>query len=215
MLKRLGVPLVVVLISSACADADKDIPTAPRDATPRSLQTSKSGGKSYRTLDERFARVDSVADGFAGMFLDEGTLVIRRKPARATQASIQAAVETEFGRDVDLAGVSVRFENADYGWLELSRWFVSLRGLLGTGLAHSLDIAEDRNRIVVWIHPGISVDAVLREIDARGVPRHAVEIEEKLPPKRAAYPPTLQDRVRPLWGGLQVWPDPLGWIQVL
>jgi hypothetical protein len=201
MLKRLGVPLVVVLISSACADADKDTPTAPDGAAPRSVQTLKSERKSHRTLDERFARVDSVADGFAGMFLDEGTLVIRRKPARATQASIRAAVETEFGRDMDLAGVPVRFESAHYGWLELNRWFESLRGLLGTGLAHSLDIAEDRNRIVVWIQPDMSVDAVLREIETRGVPREAVKIEARLPAKTRV---SLQDRVRPLWGGLRI-----------
>jgi hypothetical protein len=202
MLKKLGLPVVVVLLLSACADRDKGLPTAPGDATPGSVQAFKSAGKSHRTLDERFARVDSVADGFAGMFLARGMLVIRRKPGRATQADMRAAVETEFGRDIDLSRVSVRFENTDYGWLELNQWFESLRDLLGMGFAHSLDIAEDRNRIVVWTQPDMPVDAVLREIEARGVPRHAVEIEARLAAKKAAV--TLRDRVRPVWGGLQV-----------
>ena len=165
--------------------------------------------------DEQLA-LGSRIPGFGGAFVDAGgALHVYVLDPAAGGAAVDKAL-----------GAPANLHRGDFTFERLLAWKRALGPLLGVPGVLTLDADEARNRVTVGIARGIAaedrerLDAVLAE---RGVPSGAVVFREGEPfaplPLRveatridapavaAARPPasaSLQDKVRPVPGGMQV-----------
>jgi hypothetical protein len=143
--------------------------------------------------------------GFGGFFFDHDgapTVFLLDVSARA---EVQQALGPWLGsQGVDPAALRVR--GADYDWASLERWqgratgtVLAMRGVLW------VDADESRNRVTIGVERGMPAAQVRSAVARLGVPSAAVVVEEAEPVRLLA---TLQDRVRPVVGALQINFDP-------
>ncbi|MDQ3399231.1 MAG: S1 family peptidase, partial [Deinococcota bacterium] len=225
LLKRLtllGMAAVLVLAISSCSTTPQPEANDPGEGLPIT--------GSELSLDEQFAQVAEQVPGFAGLFYDEdGILTAYLKDtgeldiqAHATPSSpLASAISTVFGEDT-LAPTAVRDEagelitqstapqlriiRADYSFTELASAFrrAEVGGVLDIADAVTLDIDERQNRLFV----GVSNAEAQAEVEGRlarlGLAAVAT-VAVVDPPTELAR---LQDQVRPMVGGLQLFWGP-------
>ena len=105
-----------------------------------------------------------------------------------------------------LGAAALRVRRADYDWASLERWQGRATGTaLAMRGAVSVDADEARNRVTIGVERGMPMAQVRSAVARLGVPSAAVVVEEVEPVRLAA---TLQDRVRPVVGALQINFDP-------
>jgi hypothetical protein len=182
-----------LFLVSACSDRTE--PTAPDNTSaPVSLQPQLQG-----TADDPIALGRQVA-GFGGFYLDEqGTPVVYLK-----QAAERSNAERALGPFLQRQGLSpsqLRVLPARYDWAQLEDWQLRVSSeVLSIPGAVFVDADEARNRVTIGLERGAL--ARVSEVVARlAIPRDAVMIQETAPIRFAA---TLQSRVRPVVGGLQI-----------
>jgi hypothetical protein len=180
----------MVVFASACSDTTQ--PSSPPEGT--------SGLGPVQGPDDPVALARGIP-GFGGFFFDQDgvpTVYLRDLSARAQ-------VERVLGPWLARQGVRVaalRVRRADYDWASLERW----QGhATGTALAMRgavwVDADEARNRVTVGVERGTPAAQLRAAVARLGVPAEAIVVEEVEPVRLAA---TLQDRVRPVVGGLQI-----------
>jgi hypothetical protein len=177
-----------------------------RDATFDSPGTVDPHGsqKELRaaTIDDRLADLARRVPAFAGVHADERTVYVHLLDERpVTARTAIKGLREIYGAD-RFASRTIRTMSARYSFLQLKRWhdrvthrLLSLPGVVLT------DIDDGRNSIRVGVedvttHTGAVVTALTRY----GVPLEAVDIEET----GVDFMSSLQDRHRPLVGGLQI-----------
>lgn len=144
------------------------------------------------TLDGELLRMADAIPGFGGLFYDRAGFAT----VYLTDPSSQAGALTALGE--------VRILRGDYDFRQLDQWRAALRGILTLPGVVQLDVDETRNRVKIGVdrtQATRALDAVASEIKALGVPRAAVVIEPVAPLRQLA---TLQDRERPVRGGMQI-----------
>ncbi len=143
--------------------------------------------------------------GFGGFFFDhEGAPTVYLLDVSA-RVEVQQTLGPWLGsQGVDPAALGVR--RADYDWASLERWqgratgtALAMRGVLW------VDADESRNRVTIGVERGMPAAQVRSAVARLGVPPAAVVVEEAEPVRLLA---TLQDRVRPVVGALQINFDP-------
>jgi len=181
-----------LLLAGACSDQGE--PTAPssQPALP-SPELNLQG-----TADDPISLARAVP-GFGGFYLDHGTPVVYLKKA-AERGNAQRAL-APFFRTQGIQASELRILPAKYDWAELERWFTqaSAEVLAGPGGVF-VDADESTNRVLIGVEHGAA--ARVRGIVARlGIPAAAAIVKEVEPIGFAA---TLQSKVRPVVGGLQI-----------
>ena len=182
------------VLFNACSDTTQ--PTPASDV--------KVGFDPLQQPDDPVALVRDIP-GFGGFFFDRDgvpTVYLREVSARAQ-------VERALGpwlAGQGLRTAALRVRRADYDWASLERWQGRATGTaLAMRGAVSVDADEARNRVTIGVERGMSAAQVRSAVARVGVPSAAVVVEEVAPVRLAA---TLQDRVRPVVGALQINFDP-------
>ncbi|HZN11881.1 MAG TPA: hypothetical protein VFC61_09385 [Blastocatellia bacterium] len=168
---------------------------------PGGQQAQAEGDARYRSIDDRFAEVAQMVPSFGGFFIgaDKRLHVYLTDAAQAKAA--EAAIVTVFGRErIPEGGIHVL--EGKYGFLELKSWhdrqrFVTL-ALPGVVRA---SIRESRNRLEIGVQDALVIGQVEEQLAKLGIPREAVEIVVTKP---VELQQTLQDKARPVKGGIQI-----------
>ncbi|HEV8241806.1 MAG TPA: hypothetical protein VGS57_20755 [Thermoanaerobaculia bacterium] len=166
-----------------------------------------------RDADDELIALGKGIPGFGGMFRDaEGALhVYALDPAAAGTAVEKALGALPHATDEAPAIL----QRADFTFERLVAWKRALGPLLSLPGVRSLDADEAHNRVTIGIERGLATsdrERLEAALDAGGVPRRAVLLQEGEPfaalplvvDKRAAPPVGIQDKVRPVPGGVQV-----------
>ena len=200
---RLGVLLpFLAFAAGSCVDG----PTGP--ATPEKpasiLVAPPVQSVTPYTIDDYFEDIARNVPGFAGAYWakDGEFRVLLTDLSRATEA--QAALREYAGRSGPSRrpASAPRFIQADYDWRSLATWRRSARALLDLPGVVYLDIDESTNRLRLGVtSEGPSRELVDRSLISHFIPASAVQVESTTAVNRVA---TLQDRVRPTFGGLQI-----------
>lgn len=199
-------PSVLLLLAFATMGCVDDSPSPIVGSEPESASPSiGSSTHGPYTLDDAFEDVARRVPGFGGAYSDEqGRVHIYLKdPARAGAA--EDALKTAFA-DSRLASAlaqgSAEIEEAQFDYLELADWRRKSRVLLSTAGVVSLDIDERANRLVLGVSPsGPTVEQIEGRLPQIGIPSSALTLESQQPFRRLL---TLDDRVRPVKGGLRI-----------
>jgi hypothetical protein len=179
-----------IVLASACSDTTQPTPPAgPQVGLDATTQA-----------DDPVALVRAVP-GFGGFFLDEdGVPTVYLRDAARRAETERALRPWLLAHGLGVSAVQVR--RADFDWASLERWHgVTGREALAMRGAVWVDADEARNRVTIGVERGTSTAAVRAAIGRLGVPADAVVFQEAEPVKLAT---TLQQRVRPVAGGLQI-----------
>jgi hypothetical protein len=188
----------VAALATLAACSDQSQPSAP-DLPPDLARTQGQG-------DDANALARSVP-GFGGFFYDaqgRPTMYLTTSTARGAAERALAPYLQKHG--VAAAGIQTRL--AAHSWDQLERWHgrVSPAALAIRGAVY-VDADEALNRITVGAERG-AVGQVRASLARLGLPTSAVVVQEAAPVTFAvAAPkngPSLQGRVRPIIGGVQI-----------
>jgi hypothetical protein len=160
-----------------------------------------------RNIHDDFADIGMKVHGFGGMFIDEAkdTLYVYMVPGQPGDvAEVDKAISDVLGsRRPPQHHIAVL--QGQYTFLELQDWYSHMRprvlpmdGVVLTGI-------DDRNnRLKVGVETSAAASAVQAELDALGIPRQAVNLVRA---QVATVEGSLTDRIRPLYGGLNIQRD--------
>ena len=170
-------------------------------------QDQPSGQAAVSNIHDAFADIGMKVHGFGGMFVDEekNTLYVYLVPGQPGDvAELDQAITDVFGSKRPPEH-HIAVLQGQYTFLELQDWYSHLRprvlpmdGVVLTG------IDDGKNRLKVGVESFAAATAVQTELDALGIPRLAVNI---VLAGEATAEGSLTDRIRPLFGGLNIQAD--------
>jgi hypothetical protein len=168
---------------------------------PEPQVSAAAGTDNVQSYDDMLAEVARRAPGFGGVYRDDdGALVfVMKNPAMAPSA--EAALRSVFNME-NAEYAAVRVREGRYGFDELKSWQdVAGHAVLAKEGVVYTDIDERDNVLRV----GISDMGLRKQVEdayaAAGTPAEAVRVEYADPVRQVA---TLQQKVRPIAGGLQI-----------
>ena len=147
------------------------------------------------------AALARAVPGFGGLFLDESgapTVYLTDPGQRLSAQRALVGIASQHGFDAS----ALQVRKGEFTWRQLEGWFgpASKGALAERGVVYA-DLDEASNRVTIGVEnadAGGRARAALRRL---GVPDRAVLVRESRPIEVVA---TLQDRVRPVGGGLQI-----------
>lgn len=172
-------------------------------AGPASHGASLGGAVVDKTLDELFVDVGARVPGFAGTFVDgERLMILATNPSPAIAQAAKAAL-VDVMNDQSLASLEPVAVKAAHPFAQLKGWLdkvtPAVMGIPGVVLT---DVDDVNNRLSIGVEKLALLRTVIESrLVALGVPREAVSIEETAP---FHFQATVQDRHRPVVGGLQI-----------
>lgn len=171
--------LLAVLVTAATGLAPAASAAAPEELA-------------LRGFDRELYELGEVIPGFGGLFIDEQ----ERLNVYLTDPAVGALLHR-----ID---PQIQIRQGDFEIRELAQWRADLRPALSHADVVFVDLDESANRIRVGVSseiPADSVRSIREQMATAGVPGSAVVLETADPIYFAA---TLQDRVRPVPGSMQV-----------
>ena len=154
------------------------------------------------TGDDRLMAMAEKFPGFAGMFVDASTdtLYLYMTDA-AHEAVTEDAIAEALGEDAPRTS-NIRLFQATYSFAELNEAHKTMMpSVLGTSGVVLTDIDEATNRLTVGVLDQRAGAEVEKQLAALGIPPEMVNIETTDP---VTLEVSLQDRHRPVVGGLQI-----------
>jgi hypothetical protein len=198
-----GLGIFAVAIAGACADAP---PTEPRSSDSELAQLfgvpADPASHLFEGGDAHLARIAEEVPGFGGFFFDENRVlnIYMQGGARPMAAdALRGGLEVMGVSAADLQGA--RILEAQYNFAELAAMHRQVVPVLGLEGVVYTDADEAINRIAIGVENARAADAVRRAVAQAGLPAGAVVIREVEP---IHFMQTLQQRVRPVAGGLQI-----------
>jgi hypothetical protein len=180
----------------------------PTDALSQAEQQVSGFQRPLPTRDGVFARATTRLEGFGGMFVNEEENV-RYVYWQLHVPWRLAELDLTLSRTFGIAGLdsfNLQVLLAEFSFAELNEWHERLSpvvlAIAGTVLT---DVDEVRNRIQVGVESVEIQPLVAHAVVSLGIPLGAVLIEQVDPIFPQA---SLQDRHRPLVGGLQIQRQP-------
>jgi len=196
-----------VAFAAACSDTAPMDPVAPLPDAPSLFggtpaHPSVQAGNTY---DAQLARIALAVPGYGGHFYDEaGALNVVMTSAAQTQSA--SAVRRTLGTEltalgIDLAAQPLRMVPGEYDFAELHAMHQQVTPVLSVAGVVYTDAQERTNRIEIGVENAAAEAAVIQMLAMMQFPVDAVEfrIAEPVLPMQ-----TLQQRVRPVAGGLQI-----------
>jgi hypothetical protein len=201
-----GAALTTAMFFGACADGAPTEPgTGPESQDLfRSSAVPASGFQG--TLDAEFVRIASSLVGFGGLYFDEaGVLTVVMKGDASTMSSSAVAGAVREGLtalQLDAAALqNLRVVAGQYDFAELDAMHRAVAPVLSIQGVVFTDADEVANRIRIGVENQAAAAAVERALAMSGISRDAVIISETEP---IELNQSLQSRVRPVAGGLQI-----------
>jgi hypothetical protein len=195
---------------AACSDT---LPTEPRAELHDPGYAPPSA---LRGLNGEFTRLAEEIPGFGGMYYgDDGKLNVFVAGNTTSPAALTRALETKLRGELLISAKTAPAANemvvhqGDYDFGQLSRWYTEMWPVLGMEGVVFTDIDEASNRLRIGVEAGVSHGEIREALARFNVPVEAVNIEitEPIVPLDGS---TLQQRVQPFGGGLQlVFPNPM------
>jgi len=169
-----------------------------------------------RGLNGEFTRLAEEIPGFGGMYYgDDGKLNVFVAGNATSPAALTRALESKLRGELLIsaktapAADEMVVHQGDYDFGQLNRWYTQMRPVLANEGVVFTDIDEAQNRLRIGVEATASVTQIEQAVAQYGVPAEAVSIEvtEPVVPLKGN---TLQDRVQPFGGGIQlVFPNPM------
>jgi hypothetical protein len=193
--------IAAVAFAGACSDVP---PTEPRaidsgESLFRGAAPSRAGSGPIG-LDAAFVRIAEQHPGFGGLYYGpDGALNVVMAGAHPVSARLAGSL-TEVG--VDARGQPVNVVAGQYDFIQLNAMHMAVTPVLSLAGVVFTDADERRNRVVVGVENAAAAANVEHAVSMLGLPEGAVivELTDPIEPLQ-----TLQNRVRPVGGGLQIW----------
>lgn len=161
----------------------------------------------YKRHDDALAEVGNRIPGFGGMRLSsDGTVLQVYLTKRNVGVDVGKQIKSVFGSEI-IPSKGIEVLQGEYTINELKEWYDSLHTVVWDIPGVTLtDLEEDKNRLEVGVSNTEAMEAVKARLSTLGIPVESVNITLREKPSMTGH--TLQDRVRPLLSGLQVYtPD--------
>lgn len=193
--------VLALLAGNGCVD-ESDV-TAPHQpvseggramAGPLIPSTEPLAGK-----DKEFAELALRVPGFAGLYFDHGTPVVRLLDG-SQRGAAEDALRTILAPRAQ-AAPGLTFADADYGFLQLAEWRQKSPALLSISGVVSVAIDERANRLRIGVASEGAHKQLLETLGTLGIPNEAVIVDSAGPAQNLT---TILDYVRPLPGGLKI-----------
>lgn len=171
------------------------------------LTTQQRDETQHKTLDDLFVDVESILDGFGGMYYDlDGNLNVYMNHDRYNEEQVEEAIQSVFGEEilnfsaVDDEGVPITLSSqvkviqGEYDASTLQDWRISLRNTVFSYEEFVfLDLDEKQNKINIGV-TDLSLEGEIREgLRELEIPQEAVVVSETSPIEQTSV--TLQDRL--------------------
>jgi hypothetical protein len=219
--RLIGLAIVLALFISSCSTS---VDTANTRAPLPNEIASQAGKGQLKNMDEALIAIEKKLGGFGGMYFANGKLnvVLAGGNGSASQkasakSSIAAIMGSNYLRQIPRGSVADENENSTslpagtevevnvvpgkYKASQLLAWKRSAGSAFSVKGVVYIDFDEVANRVRVGVEKGTSKTAVENALKNQKVPLEAVIISETAAIKPMA---TLQDRIRPTFGGLQL-----------
>lgn len=193
---------LVVLIGSCTRPPWAPVGPGPtRGAAPPPVEGPTLQGRPV-SIDDQLVRIARQVPGFGGMFISADTLYVYLVDTSQLKAA-EAAIVSVFGRE-RIPSRGVKALQAKYDFVELKGWHdqqrfatLALPGVISTG------VSKSENRLKINVDDENRIARVEQELSRLGVPREMVNIvvSEPIEPHSTH---TVQDRQRPLLGGIEI-----------
>jgi hypothetical protein len=162
-----------------------------------------------------FWTLAQIAPSSAGFVLDSisgDVIVAVTNPAEGERVRRAIRAWPAVSRRLDRARLKhpradIKIRPATYTFLQLKEWRDRLNEALMLPGVYSLDLDENRNRVVLGIDQGANRQVIRRLAGNVGVPEPALLLEIDEP---AVAQSTLTDSIRPIAGGTKIAYDSLG-----
>ncbi len=204
----------------------------PGAANARSDDDGEDATPVVKTQDDHLRDIAAAVPDFGGLYFDQSNPDVLKvfmldTDDAAKKGRVRSAIEEAFPDSVPSAGIEV--VQGQYGMTQLGGWYDDLRtrlassALMPDGLAMT-DLEEDRNRIEVGVTDESLVSKVNEVVSAAGIPSGAVRVTVRprvqhtglrsaagldqslgeASPSVSQTTQTVQSRIRPVVGGLQL-----------
>lgn len=206
---RIGLAFAAVGLAGACVD---DQVTEPRSRPDAPTTHVAARAPAARGLDGAFSRIAAEVPGFGGMYYDaSGRLNVRVTPDALDEPGGREGVMAALNRHIPQRAASagnVVFQQATEGFSRLNALHQQLIPLLSEPGVVYTDVDETTNRLRIGVMAGTSEEGIRQAAGDLGVPVDLVSVEITPAIERFSGE-TLQDKVEPLGGGVQlVWEYP-------
>ncbi len=201
--------IVLSIVEPTLSACDGDLVQAPSHGELPTVQVAASATPMQSASDMVEPHFDAMADaidGFAGMYYERGELIVR-VAGSADHSNVVPAIEGYQGgvylsrADGGPGRRDVRIEPADFTFRQLHEWRQRALAAFNLPGVRSLDLDERLNRVEIGVS-SLDISGSVEEVVAKlGVPSEAVVITVK--PAITSIQ-TVQDRVRPIRGGLKI-----------
>jgi hypothetical protein len=132
------------------------------------------------THDDRLIRVEKLAPGFGGMFVDpEGQLAVYLLDTTQLAAT-RSAIETVFGTDLPTS--RMRAVQGQYVISQLKEWSERAIAVMRLPGVTIVDLDEAKNRVTIGVEEKSQIAAVEQRLSSLKIPREAVlfEVTDKI-----------------------------------
>jgi hypothetical protein len=193
-----GLVATAVAFAGACSDI------TPTDPVGFDQDVSLFGGSAPDPsafpggLDAQFVRIAQQNPGFGGFFYEDGALNIVTTGVQPMSSRLAASLAR---MGIDPTAQPVRVVQGQYDFVQLASMRAQVNSLFSINGVVFTDADEKLNRVHVGVENAAARADVERGLDMLGVPREAVviSITDPIEPMQS-----LQSRVRPVAGGLQI-----------
>jgi len=197
--------VAAVAFVGACAEAPLTQPTIDAPDAPAFFGSpANPQADLLNTFDARLARIADAHPAFGGVYMenDELNVVV----TAAAQSGSPAAVRSSLGRELARLGIDVeahplRVRVGQFNFRELHTMHTAVTPLLSIPTVVFTDADEVRNQITIGVEDEATAAMVESQIAMLGLPEGAANIVLSEPIQLMQ---TLQQRVRPVAGGLQI-----------
>lgn len=195
----LGLAMASLAVAS-CRDNSPAAPHAPKGSPSASVLNSRHPGEAA------FEEVSAQVPSFAGYFVDGPSLVILVTDSTADQAAAEAVLRGLVARGVTatesrLAHARPVIRHARFTFLQLRQWRDQIEQSVWTEVPDVawVDLDEVNDQVAIGLGDGSGRQDLAGILARASVPQEAVRVEVT---GRGQVNATLQDRIRPLAGGL-------------
>jgi hypothetical protein len=199
-----GLITVLAMVLGGCGS----FKPAPETGQSNEMLQTQAVDQAYKTVDDLFAEVAQKVPAFGGMFFDEeDNSILYLYLLNPTQKAIaERAIAAVFGPRLPglIPPREVRVLQGQYSFLQLKQWHDRIMTLFILPGVLMTDIDDGNNRLVVGVESIEMRSLVEQELDKLSIPREAVLIKEISPVVPTI---TLNEKYRPLVGGLQIGPQ--------
>jgi hypothetical protein len=194
--------LISVAILTGCSSEHPTNSTIASSATP-TIVRAQNNVRGEGRIAQEFRGLAEAMPGFTGVFFDDdGVLTIAMATDEFPSASVKRVVEwaAAFASTPYLA--VPRMRRVKYGYLELSDALAAVHALPGvSSILNSTAIDETKGVLQLGLSAMEDVALLSKALTDRGIPRDMLVFEQT---ERAVATTTLNQRYRPLVGGLEI-----------